>query len=325
MSSEPKAKLVELAIVKRERGLLVWSFIIIGLLLILISLFMPSGHLRDIVHGFGLGLTPAGVVALILSRYAAFFTELLLREAVETTIRDRLQKDMRELDRTVEDGIGIITEKIESGVQKTDLHMKKLSPLFGAASRLGLENVHLTRAQALASFAGFLDAEVKKGVECVPTARVWIVSSSIKGFLNATGEHFDGRRMLEKIARCGCDLRIIMTDPKVADFRAKQEKRAAGEIPQEVRMNIAYLKRIGVKRESIRYYSGTPTVFAVATSDRMLLNPYPYQTEAFRCFCVIVHKTLDPEDDIYHQYLQYHFDEPWQSTTEIPVDEWRDL
>ena len=202
--------------------------------------------------------------------------------------------------------------------------MRGLSPLFSASSKLGLENVHLTRGRALSDFAWFLDAEAQKGERHEP-ARVWIVSSSMKGLLEATGEHFDGARMMQRLASCGCDLRIMMTDPSVADLRAAQERRANGEIPKEVEMTLANLKRIGVKRSSLRFYPGTPTVFAIVTSDRMLLNPYPYQTEAFRCFSITVHKTLNPDADIFHQYSTYHFEEPWRRTTEISPTYWDEL
>ena len=133
---------------------------------------------------------------------------------------------------------------------------------------------------------------------------------------------FDGRRMLERIVQSNCELRILMTNPEVADLRTKQEERAEGEIPTNIRMNLAYLKRVGVKRESVRYYYGTPTVFAVATTDRMLLNPYPYQIEAFRCFSLTIHKTLNPHEDIFHQYIRHHFQEPWECAMEISLDEW---
>lgn len=321
MDTKPQAQSIT---IRRIRELLVWSFIAIGVLLIVISFFIPAGAIQDVVRSLGLSLAPVGVVTLILSRYAASITEMLLREAVETTIRHRLEEDMKRLDSTVDGGIKHVAVTVRDGIEKIEQDMRALSPLFAAASKLGLENVHLTRAAALANFAWFLDAEARKAERGEP-ARVWIVSSSIKGFLSATAEHFDGRKMMERIARCGCDLRIMMTHPEVADRRAQQEQRAAGEIPKEVEMNLAYLKRIGVPRESVRYYSGTPTVFAIATTDRMLLNPYPYQTEAFRCFSVVIYKTLDPDADIYHQYLRYHFDEPWQSTTEISLHEWNAL
>jgi hypothetical protein len=246
---------------------------------------------------------------------------MILREAIEATIRERLQADLKHLDATVAKGMEAVASTVNQGVLHIERDLQGLAPLFLAASKLGLDNIHLTRAIALGHFAWFLDAEAQKA-ERGEGGRVWIVASSIKGFLEAASEHFDGRRMMSRIARCGCDVRIMMTDPKLADFRAQQEGRAGGEIPKEVEMSLAYLKRIGVKRDSVRYYSGTPTVFAIATGDRMLLNPYPYQTEAFRCFAIVVHKTLEPDADIYHQYLRYHFEEPWQRTTEISAVDW---
>jgi hypothetical protein len=228
---------------------------------------------------------------------------------------------MKRIEETVKLGLEHIEATVRKGTLQIEHSMENMSPLFVAATKLGVENVHLTRGIALANFAWFLDAEVQKA-QRGEDGQVWIVSSSIKGFVEAAAEHFDGRRMMERIARCGCNLRIMMTDPKVADLRAKQERRADGEIPKEIEMNLAYLKRIGIKRECVRFYPGTPTVFAIATSDRMLLNPYPYQTEAFRCFSIIVHKTLDADSDIYHQYLRYHFEEPWQRSVAISADDW---
>jgi hypothetical protein len=311
--------------VRRLREILIGAFVALGILLVLVSLWptMPP-DVQTIIRSFGLSLAPGGIVAWILIRYASSIAEISLRETVATTIKERLKEDIKDLDSVVSGGMCDIAGKVTTGIKKIEADMQGLSPLFAAAAKLGLENVHLTRGIGLTSFAWFLDAEAQKA-ESKQDARVWIISSSIKGFLDATSESFDGRRMMERISRCGCDLRIMMTDPSLADLRAKQEHRAAGEIPGEVKMNLAYLKRIGVQRESVRFYPGTPTVFAIVTSDRMLLNPYPYQTEAFRCFSVIVHKTLNPDSDIYHQYQRYHFDEPWDRATEISADEWNKL
>jgi hypothetical protein len=322
MDNKPQSHVL---LIKRNRELLIWVFIVVGLLLLTAS-FVPSfpPELQTILRSLGLSLAPAGVVTIVLSRYASSITEALLRETVEATIRERLQQDMKQLNSTVGVGMEKVATKVNDGVTQIERDMQRLSPLFFAAGKLGLENVHLNRNLALDQFAWFLDAEIQKSQRNEP-ARVWIVSSSIKGFLEATSEHFDGRKMMAQLTQGKCDIRIMMTDPKVADLRAKQERRKDGEIPMEVQMNLAYLKRIGVRRESVRFYSGTPTVFAVATTDRMLLNPYPYQREAFRCFSMIVQQTNNPEADIYTQYLRYHFEEPWQRTMEILADEWEKL
>jgi hypothetical protein len=321
MDNNPRS---QVEAVRRLRELLVWSFIGIGVLLIVLSFLPLPTEVQAIARSLGLSLAPAGVVTLMLSRFASSITEMLLRETVEATIRDRLLSDMKRLDSIVANGMGEVDKTVKQGLDQIEHDMQGISPLFSAASKLGLDNVHLTRGLALTYFTWFLEAETQRAGRG-ESARVWVVATSIKGLLEATSEHFDGQRLMERIAGCGCDLRIMMTDPKVADFRGEQEHRAEGEIPNDIIMNIAYLKRIGVKKDSIRFYSGTPTVFAIATSDRMLLNPYPYQTQAFRCFSIVVHKTLNPDADIYHQYLRYHFEEPWQNTKEISSDVWNNL
>jgi hypothetical protein len=57
----------------------------------------------------------------------------------------------------------------------------------------------------------------------------------------------------------------------------------------------------------------------------MILNPYPYQTEAFRCFTLIVRKTEVNARDIFNQYLRFHFEEPWQHAAEVPPEMWETL
>ncbi len=140
----------------------------------------------------------------------------------------------------------------------------------------------------------------------------------------AAMERFDGQGIIDHIANSPCDFRMLMTDPEMADFRAGQEGRAKGDIQVEIRAGIARLKYAGIKRESIKYYLGTPTVFAIATMDRMLLNPYPYERESQRCFSLIARKTNNPED-IYHQYIESHFEKPWKHAKEIPSSDWGEL
>jgi len=164
MASESKRE----QIVQRLYELLVGLLIVVGLGLILVSFLLPVGGSRDMVRGVGISLFPAGVVAFLLSRFAASTTEMLLRKTVETTIQDRLREDM-----------GSIEEMVTSGLDQLGNDMKRFSPLFLSAARLGLQNIYLTRAEALEEFASFLDAEIQKA-ERGESAAVWIVSSSIR-------------------------------------------------------------------------------------------------------------------------------------------------
>ena len=290
--------------------LLIMFTVVVGILLVVGSFLPGIGRIGEVLRGIGLSLFPAGVVAILIYLFASRVAEISLKAELKKAVGDRLDEHMRNIGRKVTDGLNTL-----------DDNMKKLSPVFVYCAERGVESVHLNRGGALERFAWFLDSELKKALQGDP-ARIWIVCSSMKGFINAVGEHFNGRRVLERIADCRCDFRIIMTDPMTADARAAQEGRAPGEIPDEIKMTLARLKRTGIYRESIKFYQGTPTVFSIATMDRMLLNPYPYESEAFACFSMIVYKTLDPDADIFHQYLQFHFEKPWNHARAISPNEW---
>jgi hypothetical protein len=301
------------SIISLLQQLLVGVVIAVGLSLTIVSFFVQEGDAREVVRGIGLALFPAGVVALLVSRFAATITQELLREAVERTIGQLLQ-----------DALKGIEQAINGGLADIDEDMKRLSPLFISASKLGLQNVYLTRLEAWDGFVSFLEAEAQRAERGGP-ARLWIVSSSMLGVLEAASDRFDGRKMMKKILDCRCDLRIMMTDPEMADVRAGQEERAQGDIPREIWGALGYLKRNGLARTAVKFYPGTPTVFAVATTDRMLLNPYPYQAEAFRSFSLLVYKTLGPDTGIFDQYMDSHFEGPWARARDITPAEWNKL
>jgi hypothetical protein len=66
---------------------------------------------------------------------------------------------------------------------------------------------------------------------------------------------------------------------------------------------------------------GAPTVFVIATTSKMLLNPYPHTRESNRCFSLIVRKTKS-DSDIYHQYKRFHCETPWDRAREQTPQEW---
>jgi hypothetical protein len=90
------------------------------------------------------------------------------------------------------------------------------------------------------------------------------------------------------------------------------------DIDPGVRWNANLAAQLEESRFGVIYYRGSPTVFGIATSEAMLLNPYPYENESHRCWTVVARKTDDPED-IYHQYFDAHFERPW--THAVPVEE----
>lgn len=270
--------------------------------------------LHDVATGLGLSLLSAGLTTFAITYFG---TELL---------EDKM--------------IGAVRDDVHDQLLKLRESFKEVAPLYAASSRLGIESAYLTRTEALKSFARYLAAELKRASdlqegglpkgEPKEPARIWLVSSSMKWFLSTTMDNFDGRRLITSAANFAggdhpcLDLRILMTHPERGDERAIQERRRKGAIPAEIEENRMSLKDLGVSPTMVRLYGGTPTVFAIATSEVMLLNPYPYGTEAYRCYCLVVRRTPEEEaspsaspSDIYRQYQEHHFEIPWRHAIEL--------
>lgn len=333
MSTQTDAQIEQKRLISLFRELILGSLIVVGTIFIILSFFsFFSSDVRELLRSIGLTLAPSGVVTLFLSRYADFITGYTIKRAIENQIQENFQQFedniRKNVTEQIEECVNLNFDSVKTMLDeqkiKIEDRLNSLTPSFSLLSsgtKYGVENIHLNRSQALESFNWFLDSELQKAYKG-EASRIWIVSSSIKGLLTIVTDHFDGKRLFEKIRDSKCDIRIIMTHPDFANYRATQEKRQPGEIPHEIGMNISILKNYGIQRNCIRFYRGTPTVFGIATMDRMLLNPYPYQSEAFRCFSIIVLKTNNKDEDIYHQYLRYHFEEPWNKAEEVPQDYW---
>jgi hypothetical protein len=184
------------------------------------------------------------------------------------------------------------------------------------AESLELERVLRSRTEALTHFGTALRREIEKSRR--GRGLVYLTCTSMRGFLATDAKDFHGPRLLEDLIQSGCEVHIMLTHPETADRRCDQEKRPPGAIAGEVRNTITQLRTLGVPIENIKYYRGSPTVFGIAISEAMLLNPYPYENESHRCWTVVARKTDDPED-IYHQYFDAHFERPW--THAVPVEE----
>jgi hypothetical protein len=184
----------------------------------------------------------------------------------------------------------------------------------------GLRQVCVNRTDALASFASALRREIERQKAHRDASDnhpfVYITGTSLRGFLVTAAGEFDGRRILSEILSSGCVLRIMLTEPEVAERRRQQEGRPPGLISGEVRKSIEELFELGVQKKQLKCYTGGPTVFGIATSEMMLLNPYPNEMESQHGFSVIVARTTDLSC-IYHRYLKYHFDRPWNSAKSI--------
>lgn len=193
-------------------------------------------------------------------------------------------------------------------------------PLVLASNDMGVEFVFEKRGPALDKFAEYLDEELAKN-EHREESGITIVGTSLRAFLIPSDLKFDGKEIIRRALKKKCPLRILLTDPEVSEQRACQEGADAGAIARQIRESIRELGHAGVPKQAVRYYRGGPTVFGIATSSNMLLNPYPLAVESHRCFALIVQRT-QYSNDIYRQYRKDHFDKTWDHGVAIPDNDW---
>jgi len=279
-------------------------------------------------------------VALILFGTTTLFVTVAVADSLET----RLVASIKEILKSEKDELVKINNDTQQAVQDTQ---EDLRPLGGNWRALGLTNVYLTRSDALDDFGEHIRNELRCAEEARLAAkdrtrrdgrdgieggqagkpRLWIAASSMKGLLESASMQFDGLGIFAWAAALAAqgklDLRIIMTHPEMARSRAGQEDRGPNAIPEEIEDAVNHLKREKVPPEYVKMVVATPTVFAIATRDQMLLNPYPYSQEAYRSFTLTVRRSHTKRDiksidrDIFEQYERRHFDRPW--VTALPL------
>jgi len=312
-------------------------FAILGMLVVLFVSVSPisiSQSVREPLLEVGISLALFGPTTLVITLLASRQLERELMVNVSNTLEEIKQqsKDIRD----------------------------DLQPLSGNWRELGLTNVYLTRADALKEFGVHIVNELSharageitqatKAPTSTPSAhvfgdaspndatapshassqpppkiRLWIAASSMKGLLEAASKEFDGMGIFSWAASLALegkiDLRILMTHPQYAEKRAHQETRNPNSITEEIKEALRHLKAWNVPLHCIRMAEATPTVFAIATRERMLLNPYPYGQEAYRSFTLTVRRAREDQSnhpdihrDIFEQYQSRHFELPWGS------------
>lgn len=145
---------------------------------------------------------------------------------------------------------------------------------------------------------------------------VVIIGSSLKGIIgvgeNSTGRNEDVRRAIIQSLKRGRRLKVFVTHPAFAHHRSQQEGRSKGGIEAEIIKNLTYL--LSIRKQypdllELKCYMGTPTIFAVATSEIMLINPYPYYSTAYSSPA----QFLQYGSAMYRYYYKSHFQMAWDS------------
>lgn len=273
--------------------------LLIGCGLVLISFYYKSDSWQfPLLLGIGSALIPAALFALLSD---ISFSEVLLRR-VEQRVDEIAERQII----SVDERVNSLSSELSHSLQTLSTSTAYLSQ----SKALGIVMAHPDRRTALEHFIPYLRGYVAN--RSLAERQVVIVASSIKGVIEKfpdLGQHF--LEVIEEAQKSDCNLRILLTHPAYSRHRETQESRQRYDIAKEILHAINWLERRGVKNHQIKLYKGTPTTFMIATHEKMLLNFYPYQTEAFNCFCLEVQNT-GADGSIFRSFYDNHFLKPWE-------------
>lgn len=269
-----------------------------GVGLIISSRTIDDSFWRDVILGFGLALAPSGVIGFLADWLV--FGKLI--EALRTSTSN----------------LGDKTNSLEKEINS----LRVSTDFLKQSSELGLEMIYPDRGMAL---RGFVSAMHNESQRKASKANLIIVGSSIKGLTETIKNTLD---IIRDSVENECDLRILLTHPAYSTYRENQEDRPTGAIEDEIFDSIRKLEScIAVPypeppdkkfADVVKLYKGTPTCFMIIAGNSMLINPYPYEEEAYKSFCLVVRRiepgssTSDTERTIYSQYRRAHFEKPWE-------------
>lgn len=183
--------------------------------------------------------------------------------------------------------------------------ISKITGLFAASQMVGIDTAYENREVALLerdargedarSFLRHLKSEPK----------LIVVGSSLLGlrmYIPKLAQY-----LRERKGRGDHETKLLLTHPCFSTLREDQEKRSSGQIRKEIQDTIRFLEKdCGLNLgDSVRFYMGTPTCFMIVTSNAILLNPYPYQTEAYKAFCLEVRRLERDETVLLTRKAEY--------------------
>lgn len=224
------------------------------------------------------------------------------------------------------DKINLLSDKLnamgdEPGLKALTDRLQDLlstNQLVTQMGQLGLVGIHKNRLDAMEHYFFNVLREEPSEID--------IVGSTIFGLKGYRSVTFEKIIELLRAKRSDPDfkLRILLTHWEFISFRQDQERTekniARYVISKELKDAIEILETTGLK-ESVKFYKGSPTCFTIIADGQkqMLMNPYPYQREAYNSWCVVVRETFG---GVYSDFKRAHFDEPWSnSQLTVPLDD----
>lgn len=187
--------------------------------------------------------------------------------------------------------------------------------LIKAVRFAGVSAIYRRREQAIKAFANAIDAEQRE---------ITVIGSSLKGLLLNEEYRDIAEKMRFKADKGLVKIRLLLTHPIMADFRARQEGRAFAEIGDEIIQSLSSLRDWNRAFCKVKLYLGAPTCFAIKTSQQMLINPYPYRAVSYESPCLVVESSLGGGTErpgyFYDMFDSGHFG-AWDTDLSVEVDD----
>lgn len=274
------------------------------LLLVGFGLAVYGWHRND-DHLYHLGLTlgPAGLIVVVF--------EYLVRIGLDT----RHVQKIVELDRQHAQVLGGIRQDTIKSLEKTAGELRLIATFNLDMGKLGLVGIYANRADAV-RFAIFDMIKNEKEAIYIVGSTIFGLSCDVKDGLSQTVHTTED--IIQRIAKRrdeGCEVHILLTDPNRICQRHEQEApvRSAerGTIASELRDACAILTSNKLA-DCTKLYDGSPTCFTMVFKGqrRMIVNPYPYQGEAYNSWAIMIE---DRENGIYKPFLENHVVGPWNN------------
>lgn len=262
-----------------------WVALFLGATLLITSFFLPASNSRIMALFLGLGIAffPAGIFTILSDLNYSRRTSHQIGKALESSTYT-------------------LTNSIDGLKYAIDFLKKSRS--------LGITMGFKNREEALTKFMQHLENYVSN--PAIPDKKFIFVGSSIKGLIGPKDFGDRLRRLIRENepGDAGTKFSFLLTHPAYSRYREIQENRAEGDIAKEILHAISWLAHQGIRSENVKVYKGTPTCFLMASTEKMLINPYPYELEAYKCFSLEVENNGE-SDSIYRSYFENHFNKPW--------------
>lgn len=230
---------------------------------------------------------------------------------------EELTRSPQDIDQVILTTIQEQFERLHNRRDQTDEVLRQYAEeieLLRAVRYAGVIGICKRRQVALNAFSRAIDEESKE---------IMVIGSSLKGLLQK--EEYRGiiEKLHFKTDHAGVHVKFLLTHPIVADFRAVQENRRPTEIGLEIINSLKTLKEWDKHYCHVRLYLGTPTCFAIKTSNKMLINPYPYLSVSYDSPCLLLgysaESSVERPNYFFDEFNRGHF-EAWDSSLSVQVE-----